>query len=102
MIEAVQRFRVDDSSLQGAGAVEQWLQRLTPQISRNGRLREVEDRRHEIHVLHDVLYPPASTFAGRLLDDERHAHGFLVHEQPVLLLAVIAEPFAVIRDEDDG
>ncbi len=27
--------------------------------------------------------------------------GLVVHEQPVLLLAVIAEPFAVIGDEDD-
>jgi len=37
-----------------------------------------------------------------LFDDERHVDRFLVHEQAVLLLSVIAEPLAVIGEENDG
>jgi len=36
-----------------------------------------------------------------LLDHQRHVDRFVVHEQPVLLLAVIAEALAVIARDDD-
>ena len=59
-------------------------------------------RRHEVDVLHRVRTrgarrprPPGS------FTIERHADRRVVEEQPVLLLAVVAEPFAVIRQEDD-
>ena len=43
---------------------------------------------------------PCLCVAGQL-HDERHVHRLVVEKQPVLLLAVIAEPFAVIRQQHD-
>ena len=52
-------------------------------------------------MLHDVGDPAARAGAAGLLDDERHADRLVVDEQTVLLFAVIAEAFAVIRQQDD-
>ncbi len=38
---------------------------------------------------------------ARQLDEEWNAYRFAVEKDPVLVLAVLAEPFAVVRQEDD-
>src|SRR5437773_10712786 len=37
-----------------------------------------------------------------LLDDQRNVYGLFVHEETVLLLAVIAEAFPVVGQQDNG
>ena len=39
--------------------------------------------------------------AARELDEKRHLQRLAVQEHPVLGLAVVAEPFAVVGEEDD-
>ena len=56
----------------------------------------------DVDVLDDVADTAAGAFAGGLFDDQRDVNRFVVEEQPVLLLAVIAKAFAVIRQQDDG
>ena len=52
-------------------------------------------------MLHHVGDAAARAAIALLLDDERHADRFVVDEQAVFLLAVIAEPFAMIRQQHD-
>ena len=44
----------------------------------------------------------ARTLRACLLDDERNAERFLVHEQAVPLLPVVAQTLTVIGDENNG
>ena len=67
-----------------------------------GAFARIENRRHEIDELHDGLDPSSRALARRLLDDERDVDRVVVDEEPVLLLAVIAESFAVVRHENHG
>src|SRR5438477_2172781 len=53
-------------------------------------------------MLHRNLHPTGGALSGRWFDDERYAQRFVVHQQAVCALAVIAEAFSVGRDEDDG
>jgi hypothetical protein len=66
-----------------------------------GRLHEIQDRRHEIDVLNQIRDPPAGAGVAFLLDDQRDVDRFVVHEETVLLLAVVAQPFSVIGEQDD-
>jgi hypothetical protein len=52
-------------------------------------------------MLNRIAHAASRSFAGGLLDNERHAKGVVVEEQSVPLLAMIAEAFAVIGEEDD-
>ena len=71
-------------------------------MARRGRPDEVQDRRHQIDLLHDVGHARAGAGVALLFDDERHANRFVVDEQAVFLLAVIAETLAVIGQQHDG
>ena len=72
------------------------------QLAGHRRLREIQQRRHQIDVLHQVGDAASAARVALLLDDERDVDRFVVHEQPMLLFAVIAEAFAVIRQQHDG
>ena len=52
-------------------------------------------------MLDDVGDAPARAGVPFLFDDQRHVNRFVVDEQSVLLLAVIPEPFTVIRQQHD-
>ncbi len=52
VVARVQRLGVDRPRGQVAGAVEQRLQRAAAQVPGNRRLHQVEDRRHDVDVLH--------------------------------------------------
>ena len=52
-------------------------------------------------MLDDGGDPPPRADTRLLLDDERHVDRFVVDEQPVLLLAVVAESFPMIGEQDD-
>ena len=101
VIARVHRLGVHHLLGKAAATVKQRLQRSAAQISWRRRLDEIEDRRHEVDVLHEVAHAPPRARVAFLLDDERHVDSLVVHEQPVLLLAVVAEPFSVIRQQDD-
>ncbi len=78
-------------------AVEQRLQRAARACSpASAAPIAIEERRHEIDLLHRRGDAP-SRRATRGLHDQRNARRLLVEEQPVFLLAVIAKPFAVVR-----
>ena len=81
--------------------LEHGLERSTAQVAGHGRLREIENRRNEIYVLDDVADAPACAGAAGLLYDQRHVDRLVVHEESMLLFAVIAQPFAVIRQQDN-
>ena len=82
-------------------AIGQRFQRPSTKISRNRRFRQIEHRGHDVRLLDEIGDPPSGVHAARLLDDQRHVDRFVIDEQPVLLFAVIAQPFAVIRHEHD-
>ena len=52
-------------------------------------------------MLDDVGDAPPRAGVAFLFDDQRHVNRFVVDEQSVLLLAVIPEPFTVIRQQHD-
>ena len=62
---------------------------------------EVEDRRHHVDVLHRRRHA-APGMTARQLDHQRHVRRLAVEKHAVLLLAVIAEPLAVVREQHDG
>ena len=101
VVSRVERLRVHRGFRQPAGPVEERLERTAAEIPRYRRLDELEDRRHQVDVLDQIGDAPSRARVALLLDDQRHVHRFLVHEQAVLLLAVVAEAFAVIREQDD-
>ena len=65
------------------------------------RAGEIENRRRQVDLLDRRRDPPGAILA-RQLHDQRNVHGRVVEKEPVLLLAVIAEPFAVIGEQHDG
>ena len=98
---AVQRLRVRLQRRGPARALEQRLERPAAQPPGDRRLDEVENRRHEVDVLHHVGDAASGARVAFLLDDQGDVHGLFVHEQPVLFFAVVAEAFAVIRQQHD-
>jgi hypothetical protein len=101
VIARVQCLRVDRGWLERARPLEHRLERAAAQIAGARRLHQVEDRRHQVDVLHQVRDPASRAGVALLLDDERHVDRLVVDEQAVLLLAMIAESFAVIRHQHD-
>ncbi len=83
-------------------AVKKRLERSAAEIARDWRLGQIEQRRDQIDLLDRVADAASRPRASGLLDQERHVDRFLVHEQPVFLLAVIPQPFTVIRQQHDG
>jgi hypothetical protein len=56
------------------------------------------DGRVEVDVLHGRGHAAPRAAAGsRQLHDQRHLDGLAVEKDPVLVLAVVAEPLAVVR-----
>src|SRR6185436_1750890 len=96
-----ERFRVDRCLAEPAGPLEHRLQRTSAEAARAWRLHEIEHGRHQIDVLDEIGHPPSGAEIALLLDDQRDVNRFLVDEQAMLLLAVIAEPLAMIREQDD-
>jgi hypothetical protein len=79
----------------------QRLQRPSPQVTWSRRLHEVENRGHDVDQLDDILDAAARADAGGRFHDQRDVNLFRADEQAVFLLAVLAEAFAVIGDEQD-
>ena len=100
VIARVHRLGVHRLLGKAAATVKQRLQRPAAQVAGRRRLHQIEDRRHDIDVLHHGGDAAPRTDVRLLLHDERHVNRFVVDEEAVLLLAVIAEPFAVIRQHD--
>src|SRR5439155_17172328 len=100
VIPRIERLGVDAGLLDRAGAVEEWAERSAAQRRPRRRADEVQNRRYEVDVLNGRRHPPLTAVA-RTLDHQRHVRRLLIEEQAVLLLAVIAEAFAVIREQDD-
>ncbi len=63
---------------------------------------QLEKRRRHSRRLHGFA-PPASIYAApsRRFHDQRHVHGGVVNEEPMLIFAVFPEGFAVIAERDD-
>ena len=101
VIARVHRLGVHRLLGKAAATVKQRLQRPAAQVAGRRRLHQIEDRRHDVDVLNDVGDAPACARVAFLLDNQRHVDRFVVDEEPVLLLAVVAEPFSVIRQQDD-
>ena len=64
--------------------------------SENGR-----DGRKEVHEPDRAAHHRAGVGATRKLHQERHSDGFAIEENSVLLFAVIAEPLAVVGQNED-
>src|SRR5262249_50781905 len=97
----IQGLRVDWLVPKPTGSIQQWLEGAAAQASRYRGFRELENRRDHVDELHDVGEPLAAAGAAGLLHDEWHVNRFIVDEQAVFLLAVIAEAFTVIREENN-
>ena len=81
--------------------VGECLERPAAQVARNRGFDQIEHRRDDIGHLDEVGDPAPGVRAAGLLDDERDVNRFVVQEQSVFLFAVVAQPFAVVRDEHD-
>ena len=65
-----------------------------------GRPASVEQRRRDVDQARGAGDPRAAALAARQLHDPRHMQRFAVQQEAVLGLAVIAESFAVVGDDD--
>ncbi len=101
VVAGVHRLGVDPLLGHLARPFQQWPQRAAAQVLGAGRADEIEDGRHDVDVLHRLGDARARLRLVGHLDDERHVHGVVVEEDAVLFLAVVAEPFTVIRHEED-
>ena len=102
-VVAVECFRVDRLVRRSRpGPVGQRLERSPAQVAGHRRLHQVEDRRHDVGLLDEIGHAASGVRSAGLFDDQRDVNRFVVQEQAVALLAVVAQSFAVVRDEHDG
>jgi hypothetical protein len=80
MIVTEQRLRVYAPRRKIVGLVEQRQERSATEVSWIRSLGEVEDRRDDVHQLHQIVHPSSRRFARGLLDDHRHTERFLVQQ----------------------
>jgi len=66
-----------------------------------GQAEDVADRREDVRELDRSADGRSGKGLPRQLDDERHLDRLAIEEDAVLLLPVVAEPFAVVGEEDD-
>src|SRR5262245_17078229 len=99
---AVHRLSIDEPSSEFSVAVQKWLERPSPETVRAGRPSQIEERGHQVEVLHRLPNASSGALAGSLLDDERDSQCLLVDKQAVPLFVMVAEPFAMIRHDNDG
>src|SRR5690349_3827596 len=71
---------------------------MKPRLRR--RAREIQYRRDEIDLLHRRRDPARATLTWQL-QDEGNVRRRIVEKEPVFLFAVIAESFAMVREQHD-
>ena len=98
MDSRVVRFAVDRLAAPAPRSIEKG---LSLQGLRWPQLQERSDRRHDVDQADGPLHARAGLARARQLEEERHVEGLAVEEYAVLLLAMVAEPLAVVGDEED-
>ena len=99
VIEAVERFRINQLIRNDSVAVEKRRERTSSKVAGKRRFRQIENRRDQVNLLHGDLHATAGSFPGRRLDDQRDVKGIVVGQQTVRAFAVIAQSLTVGRDE---
>ncbi len=102
VIARIQRFRIHGLLRELPRALDERPQGPSAEVSGKRRLHKIQNRGHDVDVLHDVADPASRAGVAGRLDDQRNVNRFVVEKQAVLLLPVIPEAFAVIGEQDDG
>ena len=86
VVAGIERLGIDRQLGQRADAVEERLQRSSAQAAGARRPHQLENRRHQIDVLHEVGDAAPRAGVRFLLDDERDVNRLLIDEEAVLLI----------------
>jgi hypothetical protein len=96
--ERVHRLGVDRPVGDGNAGVEKGDAR---QLAGAWNLQPCEDRRGDVDQADVAAYPLAGARAAGEFGHERHLDRLAVEQQAVLVLAVVAQPLAVVGEQDD-
>ena len=101
MIVRIERFGVNALRRQGAAAGRCDRKIAAPKSGRDFEPRGRRQRWHQVDVLHRIAHASPGRLRVWQPHDPRHADYFVIEEQPVLFLDVVAQALAVIREHDD-